>query len=186
MKQNKTKHSTGKHLTSVSFILHTAWLTIIVEIALKGAVQDFYNLFTALRTVSNMYAQVVKAQSCANHMQHVERLSHATCDVPHGMKGQLSYLFYLYLTGWTTNQWWKGRKPQYLEKTPDDELQKLPHTKVRKFKPQPRLEPALQHWWQLLARKADVVTITPRIAPLMTLMTVLLHELFYNFQQCTS
>ena len=26
---------------------------------------------------------------------------------------------------------------------PDDELQKMPHTKARKFKPQPRLEPAL-------------------------------------------
>ena len=37
----------------------------------------------------------------------------------------------------------EGRKPEYPEKTPDDELQKIPHTKARKFKPQPRLEPAL-------------------------------------------
>ena len=37
----------------------------------------------------------------------------------------------------------EGRKPEYLEKTPDDELQKMPHTKARKFKPQARLEPAL-------------------------------------------
>ena len=36
------------------------------------------------------------------------------------------------------------------------------HTKARKFKPQPRLEPALEHWWQ--ARKADELTITPRVA----------------------
>ena len=29
----------------------------------------------------------------------------------------------------------EGRKPEYLEITPDDELQKMPHTKTRKFKP---------------------------------------------------
>ena len=36
-----------------------------------------------------------------------------------------------------------GRKPEYPEKTPDDKLQKMPHTTARKFKPQARLEPAL-------------------------------------------
>ena len=34
------------------------------------------------------------------------------------------------------------RKSEYLEKTPDDELRKMPHTKTRKFKPRPRFEPA--------------------------------------------
>ena len=28
----------------------------------------------------------------------------------------------------------EGRKPEYPEKTPGDELQKIPHTTVRKFK----------------------------------------------------
>ena len=37
----------------------------------------------------------------------------------------------------------EGRKPEYPEKTPDDELQKIPHTKARKSKPQPRLESTL-------------------------------------------
>ena len=37
----------------------------------------------------------------------------------------------------------EGRKPEFPEKIPDDELQKMPHTTARKFKPQPRLEPAL-------------------------------------------
>ena len=39
----------------------------------------------------------------------------------------------------------EGRKPEYPEKTPDDELQKLPHTKSAKFQApseQARLEPA--------------------------------------------
>ena len=38
----------------------------------------FYNLLTAPRTVSNTHAQVVRAQSRANHVQHIERLSRAS------------------------------------------------------------------------------------------------------------
>ena len=34
-------------------------------------------------------------------------------------------------------------KLEYPEKTPDDELQKMPQTKAQKFKPQTRLKPAL-------------------------------------------
>ena len=41
----------------------------------------FYNLLTAPRTDSNTCAQVARAQSCANHVQHIERLSRATCRV---------------------------------------------------------------------------------------------------------
>ena len=65
-------------------------IIIITIIALKGANRDFYNLLTAPRTVSNTYAQVARAQSFANRVQHIERLSRATCSVPLGTKGQLS------------------------------------------------------------------------------------------------
>ena len=34
----------------------------------------------------------------------------------------------------------EGRKPEYLEKIPGDELQKMPHTTAQRFKPQARLE----------------------------------------------
>ena len=37
-----------------------------------------------------MYTQVAREQSCANHMQHIERLSCATHLVPLGTKGQFS------------------------------------------------------------------------------------------------
>ena len=57
----------------------------------------------------------------------------------------------------------EGRKPEYPENTPDDELQKMPHTEAWRIKPQARLKPAQQHWWQ--ARKADTLTVTPRAAP---------------------
>ena len=66
-------------------------IIMIMIIALKGAFRDFYNLLTAPGTVSNTYAQVSRAQSCANYVQHIERLSRATCSVPLGTKGQLSY-----------------------------------------------------------------------------------------------
>ena len=56
----------------------------------------------------------------------------------------------------------EGRRQEHPEKATDDELQKMPHTKARKFKPQSKLEPALLQWWQ--ARKAHVQTITPRVA----------------------
>ena len=51
----------------------------------------FYNLLTVLQTVHNAYMQAVRAQSCANHMQHIVCLSHATCC---GMKGQLTYYWF--------------------------------------------------------------------------------------------
>ena len=57
----------------------------------------------------------------------------------------------------------EGRKPEYPEKSPGDELLKMPHATARRFKPQARLEPAQKHWWQ--ARKADTLTVTPRVAP---------------------
>ena len=52
-----------------------------------------------------------------------------------------SHLFQLYFVGWIIILMKEGRKPEYLEKTPGDELQKMPHTTARRFKPQARLEP---------------------------------------------
>ena len=56
-------------------------------IALKSILRD---LLTAPQTVCNTHPQVAPAQSCANHVQHIERLSRTT-RVPRGTKGQLSY-----------------------------------------------------------------------------------------------
>ena len=53
-----------------------------------------------------------------------------------------SHLSELYFIGRTIKPMKEGRKPEYPEKTPGDELQKLPHTTVRRVKPQARLEPA--------------------------------------------
>ena len=68
--------------------------TIVITIrgALKGANRQLYNLLTAPPTVSNTCLQVARAQSRANHEQHIERLSRATCRVQSGTRGQLSCL----------------------------------------------------------------------------------------------
>ena len=52
-------------------------IIIIIIIAFKAQFEIFYNLLTAPRTV-NPYAQVARAQSCANHVQHIERLLRAS------------------------------------------------------------------------------------------------------------
>ena len=98
-----------------------------------------------------MHAQVAGAQSCANHVQHIERLSRASvmlCATWYEGTAQLLsltelklHLFQLYFIGWTIKPMKEGKKPEYPEKTPGDELQKMPHNTARRFKPQVRLEP---------------------------------------------
>ena len=72
------------------------------------------------------------------------------------------------------------KKPEYLEKTPNEKLQKMqhnkalkfkphprlkptPHNKAQKFKPHPRLKPTVYHRGQALATKADMLTITGQL-----------------------
>ena len=63
----------------IMIIIIIIMIMIIIIIAFKGAI--VYNLLTAPRTVSNAYAQVARAQSCANHVQHIGCLPRATCCV---------------------------------------------------------------------------------------------------------
>ena len=72
-----------------------------------------------------------------------------------------SHLFQLYFIGSTINRLRKGGNRSTWKTNPGDELQKMQHTKTRRFQPQARIEPAQQHWWQ--ARKAHVLTITTRL-----------------------
>ena len=129
----------------------------------------FYNLLTALRTVSNMYAQAAQAQSCANHVQHIEHLSCATCRVVCYMVWRDSsaikfdwvlkcIYFSLILLAEPLNRWRMGGNRSTQRKPLATSFRKC-HI----FKPQARFKPAQQHWWQ--ARKADVLTVTPCVAP---------------------
>ena len=88
----------------------------------------FYNLLTAPWTISNTYTQVARAQPCANHVKHIERLSHASVMLRatwYEGTAQLwsltelkLHLFELYFIGWTIKPMKEGRKPEYPEKTP--------------------------------------------------------------------
>ena len=77
----------SSHMRSIIIII----IVIIIIIAFQGTNRDFPNLLTAHRTVSNTYAQVARAQLCANHVQHIQRSSRATRYVPRDTMGQLSY-----------------------------------------------------------------------------------------------
>ena len=68
--------------------LKTRGIIIMILITLKGTIGDFYNLLTTLQTVSNTYAHAARAQLCANHVQHTECLSRATCRTQRGRRGQ--------------------------------------------------------------------------------------------------
>ena len=79
----------------------------------------FVNLLTAPRTISNTYAQVARAQLCANHVQHVERLSRAICrDACHVVRRdssaikfdriEISFILAFYFVGWIIIRWKGG------------------------------------------------------------------------------
>ena len=54
-------------------------IIIIIIIAFKGAVRDFFLQSPHCAANRVQHAQVARAKSCANHVQHIERLSRATC-----------------------------------------------------------------------------------------------------------
>ena len=121
-------------------------------IALKGTIRDFLQSpHSAANRLQHVRASG-PAQLCANHEQHIECLSRASVMLRatwYEGTAQLlsvielkSHLFELYFIGWTIKQMKEGRKPEYPEKTPGDELQKMPHTTAQRVKPQARLEPA--------------------------------------------
>ena len=62
-------------------------IIIIIIIAFSGAIRDF------LQPPHCAANRLLKwpGHSQAHHLQHIEHLSHATCYVPRGTKGQLSY-----------------------------------------------------------------------------------------------
>ena len=92
-----------------------------------------------------------------------------------------SYLFYFISLAETISWRRRGGNQSARGGNPDSVLQKMPHTKAWKFKSQPRLEPALKHWWQVLARKTEVLTITLCVAPCwLAKVKGLLYEVYYS------
>ena len=90
----------------------------------------FFTISSQRCELSQTYAQVAWVQSCANHVQHIERLSCVMLRATwYEGTAQLlsltelkSHLLELYFIGWTIKPMKEGRKPEYPEKTPGDEL----------------------------------------------------------------
>ena len=105
-----------------------------IIIAFKGAIRDFLQ---SPHRAANRLQHVRSsgwAQSCANHVQHIERLSCANRVMCHMVPrdssaikfGRIKITFTLALYYWLNHQPIKdGWKPEYPEKTPDDELQSI-------------------------------------------------------------
>ena len=64
-------------------------IMMIITMTFTGTISDFLQC-PFLQRFSNTYTQVARAQSRANHVQHISCLSRSTCCVPHGRKRQLS------------------------------------------------------------------------------------------------
>ena len=105
---------------------------IIVIIALKGAIWDFYNLLTAPRTVSNTYAQVAwRRRSCVQitcNTSSAYPVQPAVCHLVQRDSSAIKcdssnciYFSFILLTG-TINWWRKGGNRRIQRKSPDNEL----------------------------------------------------------------
>ena len=76
--------------TTIIILIIMMMMTIII-IVLKGAVRDFLQSSHCAANYLQHARSCARAQLCANHVQHTERLFRATCRVPRGPEGQLSY-----------------------------------------------------------------------------------------------
>ena len=89
--------STEVYLVVVAVVAAVVVVVVaVVVIKFKAQIEIFYSLLTAPPTVSNTYAQVERAQSCPNRIQHILRLSRATCrDISHAeRRGSSGIKFY--------------------------------------------------------------------------------------------
>ena len=77
--ERSTEYPVCSHLCDFGLRSHTGHTNKGTASMPKARFEIFYNLLTALRIASNTYAQVALALSCANHVQHIERLSRTTC-----------------------------------------------------------------------------------------------------------
>ena len=124
----------------------TIIITMIIIIALKGTNRDCLQsphcVANCLQHAGNR-VQITCSTESACHVQH--GVCHAVGKDSSAIKFErVKLTFFLPSFYWLNHKpTKKGRKPEYPEKTPDDELQKMPHTKTRQIQPELRLEPAL-------------------------------------------
>ena len=80
----------GVQEAQIDIVLYTVWGSERVNDDNNNQVGLIRIVIISVLQTDSMYAQVARAQSCANHVQHIERLSCAACRVSCSAKGQLS------------------------------------------------------------------------------------------------
>ena len=73
----------------IIIIIVKIMMMIMTTVIIKAQFENIFNFLIAPRTVSDTYAPVAPAQSCADHVQHIDTCN-TPCYVPRGTKGQLS------------------------------------------------------------------------------------------------
>ena len=110
---------------------------------------------------------MARAQSCQNDVQHIGRLSRTclvtwcegTAQLVQFDRAEITVISALF-------KWLKPLTDEEMEETrvpgviSDDKLQNM-ILRLEDSNPQQRLESALQHWWQAVAKRENVLTITP-------------------------
>ena len=163
--QGATLHA--KHVFVSCFYSACNNNNVIIIITFKGAIRDFFNnLLTAPRTASSTYAPVAQTQSCANYVQNIQRLSRATSVACHVVRRdssaikfdrvEIAFILALFI-GRTMKPMQVGRKPEYRRKPPATSFRKCHILQPKNSSPKRDSHPR--------DRKADVLTVTPRVAP---------------------
>ena len=127
---------------------------MIIIIAFKGAIRNFlqspHSAANCLQRVGSSGPGAIVCKSRATHRALITCKCHVTCHLVRRDSSainfdrvEIAFIWAFYFIGWTMKPMKEGRKPEYPEKTPGDELQKMPHTSARRFKPQARLEPRI-------------------------------------------
>ena len=100
----------------------------------------FYNPSLLRKLSPTWEVLVARAQLCVEHVEHIKRLSRATCRVPRGTKGQLSCLvrqsrnpisFSFILSAEPLTD--EGGEETGVPGENDDELEKMTHSKSPKI-----------------------------------------------------
>ena len=117
-----------------------AWyFRIVIIIAFQGAIQDFlqspHNAANCLQHVRSSGPGAIVCKSCATHRALITCKCHVTCHLVRRDSSaikfdrvEIAFIWASFFIGWTINPMKEGRKLEYPEKTPGDELQKMPHT----------------------------------------------------------
>ena len=126
-------------------------IIIIIIITFKGAIRDFlqspHSAANCLQCARSSGPGAIVCKSRATHQALITCKCHVTCHLVQRDSSAIKFdwveiaFIWAYFVGWVIKPMKEGRKPEYPEKTPGDELQKMPHATARRLKPQARLEP---------------------------------------------